>query len=100
MEVNSVGRKIKYFRVRANFSQLDLELALGAAQGSISRIESGKVNPTKETINHIASILGLNSREQAFLLVDNDGDIPREEIDNAILTVRSHFARSDVYAYL
>jgi len=43
------GRAIRKARLNAELSQMDLELAIGAAFGSISRLESGKVNPTKET---------------------------------------------------
>lgn len=44
-------------------SQLDLEIAIGAGQGSISRIENGQVNPTKETLNKISKILNLKPYE-------------------------------------
>ncbi len=97
---SDIGKKIRYFRLRGGLSQLDLELALGAAQGSISRMESGRVNPTKETINHIADILKLNNREHAFLLFDSNQDIPKEEVEEAKALVKDHFAKASVYAYL
>lgn len=61
------GEKIKYFRKRANISQLVLETEIGAACGSLSRIEHGIVNPTKETLFQIARVLKLNSYETAYL---------------------------------
>jgi len=64
---NDVGKKIKFFRLRAGLSQLDLELAIHAAQGSISRIESGRVNPTKETIWSIATHMDLSREDTASL---------------------------------
>ncbi len=62
-----IGQKIRYYRIRAGMSQLELELLVHAAQGSISRIESGKVNPTKETIWAIARTLQLTNLEIASL---------------------------------
>lgn len=60
MENNlTLGEKIRKFRKRAGMSQLDLEVAIGAAAGSISRIENGEVNPTKETLSRIANSLSL-----------------------------------------
>ncbi len=63
----TVGQKIKRFRKRAGLSQLSLELAIEASPGSLSRIESGKVNPTKETIVDIATALELETKEIASL---------------------------------
>ena len=39
-----------------------------ASAGTISRIENGKVNPTKETLLTIAEELKLDSIETAYLL--------------------------------
>ncbi len=63
----TLGKKIKQFRKRAGLSQLSLELAIEASPGSLSRIENGKVNPTKETIIDIARVLELETREIASL---------------------------------
>jgi transcriptional regulator with XRE-family HTH domain len=63
----TVGQKIRRFRKRAGLSQLSLELAIEASPGSLSRIESGKVNPTKETIVDIATALELETKEIACL---------------------------------
>ncbi len=64
---NSLGQKIKNFRKRAGKSQFDLELDIEASPGSISRIESGEVNPTKETLMKIVECLNLNELEQSSL---------------------------------
>jgi len=61
------GEKTRRFRKRAGLSQLSLELAIEASPGSLSRIESGKVNPTKETIIDIAKALELETKEIASL---------------------------------
>jgi GAF domain-containing protein len=68
MKNNIIGDQIKKYRKRAKKSQLDLELAIGCSQGSISRIENGEVNPSKETLVHIIDVLNLKSFEAAPLL--------------------------------
>ncbi len=65
--MNSIGQKIKNFRKRAGKSQFDLELDIEASPGSISRIESGEVNPTKETLMKIVSALELTYFESNSL---------------------------------
>ncbi|MBD3363224.1 helix-turn-helix domain-containing protein [Candidatus Dojkabacteria bacterium] len=62
-----LGEKIKIYRKRAKLSQMDLELEIEASPGSISRIETGKVNPTKETLLKIIDCLDLNALEIAQL---------------------------------
>ena len=63
----TLGEKIRKFRNRAGLSQLDLECKIGAASGSVSRIESGKINPTKETVQRIIDVLDLSPIEIASL---------------------------------
>jgi transcriptional regulator with XRE-family HTH domain len=65
---NSLGEKIKFYRKRAGLSQLELETSIEASPGSLSRIESGQVNPTKETLSKISRVLKLKSSEVADLL--------------------------------
>ncbi len=75
-------------------SQEDLELNIGAAFGSISKIESGKTNPTKETLNKIVEVLKLNVQEAASLY-----DINSTSITNLIKicqVVSSSFDLEDV----
>lgn len=68
MDKYLIGKKIRYYRKRLNFSQMELELATNSAFGSISRIESGKINPTKETLSSISQSLKLKPSEIADLL--------------------------------
>ena len=70
--MKAIGEKIKSYRARTGMSQLDLELEMEASPGMISRIERGKVNPTKETVGKIADILKLNTFEKFNLF--NLGD--------------------------
>lgn len=62
---NSIGQKIRMYRKRSGLSQLQLELEIDASPGFISRIESGKVNPTKETIYKLGQVLKLSFIENA-----------------------------------
>jgi transcriptional regulator with XRE-family HTH domain len=65
---NHIGEKIKFFRLRAGLSQLDVELKMEASQGSVSRIETGEVNPTKETLWKLCEVLNITSTDAASLL--------------------------------
>lgn len=62
------GQKIRNFRFRANMSQLELETKIDASPGSISRIENGIINPTKETLSKISNVLNISPIEIADLL--------------------------------
>lgn len=63
----TLGPRISAYRKRAKMSQLDLEIAINAGQGSISRIENDQVNPTKETIMLISKALNLTDEQIASL---------------------------------
>ena len=63
----NLGEKIKYYRSRRGISQLDLEIAIDTSPGALSRIETNKVNPTKETLLKISRILMLSNIETASL---------------------------------
>jgi len=67
MKILTLGEKIRKFRKRAGLSQLDLECKIHASSGSVSRIENGQVNPTKETVVGIAKALQLSRSEIALL---------------------------------
>lgn len=72
-----LGDKIRHFRKRAGLSQFQLEIELGAAPGTISRIEAGKVNPTKETLLKIVDVLKLRSFEAAVLFNLELDELPK-----------------------
>jgi len=67
MEKYSQGEKIRNFRLKKGLSQLELEFRTNSSAGTISRIESGSVNPTKETLLKIIEALDLNRYEAASL---------------------------------
>jgi DNA-binding XRE family transcriptional regulator len=54
-----LGEKIKAKRLKKGITQLDLGEAVGCNQDNISRIESGKVNLTIESLSNIADSLGV-----------------------------------------
>lgn len=65
--VTKIGEKIRNFRKRSGKSQFELELEIEASPGSMSRIESGQVNPTKETLRKIIEALELKSYDAMSL---------------------------------
>jgi transcriptional regulator with XRE-family HTH domain len=64
---DSLGELIRTYRVRKSLSQMELELAIDAALGSVSRFELGKVNPSKETLGKMIEVLELSPLEAAKL---------------------------------
>lgn len=71
MQNNTLGKKIKNFRLRAGLSQMKLEGLIDASPGSISRTENGEVNPTKETLWKIIDVLNLSPKEASSLFLIN-----------------------------
>ncbi len=96
----TLGEKIKNFRKRAGLSQMELETAIGAANGSVSRIESGQVNPTKETILQLAKVLKLNEKELSDLLGVKPLLPTRIEVDKALEECKTYLDNEEIIAYL
>ncbi len=71
-----IGEKIRNFRKRAGKSQFELELEIEASPGSMSRIESGQVNPTKETLRKIIDALELKSYDAMSLFELEVNELP------------------------
>ena len=63
-----IGIIIKKYRKYNGFSQLEVEIAIGSGHGSISRIETGEVNPTKETLAKLINELKINQEDMMVLL--------------------------------
>lgn len=68
LDRSQIGASIRYYRIRAGLSQMDLESEAEMSNGSISRIENGEVEPTIETRFRIAEALGLDIKETAYLM--------------------------------
>jgi len=81
-------------------TQLNMEVALGLSFGHLSRIESDHVNPDKETVTKIATVLKLRTCELNYLLGVTVKPASQEEIDAAISEVKPYFEKKGVIAYL
>lgn len=53
-----LGRELAALRTRRSLTQKQLEEISGVNQAEISRIESGRANPTEETLIRLTSALG------------------------------------------
>jgi transcriptional regulator with XRE-family HTH domain len=98
--MNNIGRRIRYFRELKNITQVDLESEMDAASGFVSRIESNKVNPTKETLLKISQLLNLNSSEQSYLIGPMSSPANQDSINNAVSEIEDYYKKRDVFAYL
>ncbi len=95
----SIGQKIRKFRKRSKLSQLDLEIEINASPGSISRIESGDTNPTKETIHKISEVLKLSPEELAVLFgIELSKNI--SEIENHEAIMANYKKNINPYAFI
>lgn len=96
----SLGHKVRIYRIRAGMSQLELENELEASSGYISRVEVGKINPTKESIAKLTQVLKL-SRQEAQDLVGFSYTPPTpEEVSLAIESISGLLNREDLLMYL
>lgn len=96
--VISLGEKIRNFRKRADMSQLDLEMTIDAANGSISRIEGNDVNPSKETLVKIIQALNLNLYDAADLFELNVHQDPVDRIISEVNALMSDkLSREEIY---
>lgn len=97
---SSIGEKIRNYRKRAGLSQLELEVAISASNGMISRIESGQTNPTKETLKLIGQSLKLSRGELATLFGIDQPAITPEDINNVRSNLSEHFSNPEVFSLL
>jgi len=67
MKSMETGQRIRQFRKKAGITQIELELRINASFGSISRMENGLTNPTKETLFLISQAIKLTPYETAYL---------------------------------
>ncbi len=65
MNPNIIGLKIKDRRKELGMTQPELAEKAGISQGSISRVESGKLNPTFMVMIRICSALHMTTDELA-----------------------------------
>ena len=55
-----IALKVKFERLKKDFSQEELALKAGLSRNAIWKIETGRVSPTVETLDKIAKALGLD----------------------------------------
>jgi len=97
---STIGQRLRKFRELRGMTQQELELEIDASFGHVSRIESGQVNPSKETLNLIASAMHLTNREIDYLFGITTEPATREEINKAIAEIKPYFQKKGVIAYL
>ena len=56
----TIGKKIKQYRQRNNMTQNDLAIECNFEKATMSRIESGKSNPTVRTLVEISNALDVH----------------------------------------
>lgn len=100
MSQAGTGAKVRKFRINHEMSQLELETELNAASGYISRVEVGKIEPSKEMLLRIAKVFNLKPVEITSLLGIATENPSPQEIEAAISEVEEYFQKSNVYAYL
>jgi transcriptional regulator with XRE-family HTH domain len=100
MKPNIIGNRIQYFRKRSGLSQFELEMEIDASPGSLSRIEHGITNPSKETIHKIAKVLGLVHLEIAYMEGDFSEPPTENEVKEATDTVKDYFSKPETIAYM
>lgn len=59
----TVGQNIKRVRISKRLTQMDLEIMCELAETTVSRIETGRTNPTLKTIFNISVALKINILE-------------------------------------
>ena len=79
MDLGRLGEKIRNLRKTAGFSQEDLAERARIANRALQRIETGRANPTLETLDSIAGALGVS----VGALFD-DGNTPRRSVAEAL----------------
>jgi transcriptional regulator with XRE-family HTH domain len=89
--MQSFGKRLRGFRQSRGKSQIELELEINVASGSISRFEADKVSPSRKTLKKISDALNLNEREFAYLSGKTSSLVSDKEITTAIIDVKDHF---------
>ncbi|MEO6728449.1 MAG: helix-turn-helix transcriptional regulator [Candidatus Dojkabacteria bacterium] len=95
-----LGNRLRNFRKRYGLSQMDLEIKIEASPGSISRMENGEVNPTKETIYKISDELNLTNQERQFLYGSWFYPANDDEVQSAIDDTSEYFSQNGTLGYI
>lgn len=96
----SVGQKLRVFRKLNKMSQLDAEIAGDISHGGLSRIETGSVNPSRETIYNLCKVYNLDLVRIEYL-IGATSKLPTEvEIKNAQDNIREYMEKPLSFAYM
>ena len=76
MHLNNIVETLKKRRIRLQVTQETLALLTGVSLRTIKQLEAGKGNPTLETIQKLADVLGL---ELQLTIKNTSG---KNEVDN------------------
>lgn len=98
--MENLSRKLRFFRQKKGISQMDLEISTDLAFGSVSRFESGKTNPTKESIYKISEVLTLSNSELDYLVGSTAKPATNLEIIHAEKEIEYYFQKPLVLAFL
>lgn len=96
----TLGRKLYAFREDRKLSQSRLEVEAELSFGTISRIENGLTNPTRETLLKISKVLELDNLEFTYLIQDRKPLPSKKEINEMIANMASVIEGSVFPCYL
>lgn len=96
----TLGKKLRFFRTRAGVSQQEIENEIGLSSGTLSRIENGETNPTKETLFKIIKLLKLGKLETEYLIGKLQSSATKDEIESVRAQVKDYFSDPKVLAYI
>jgi transcriptional regulator with XRE-family HTH domain len=96
----TLGEKIRFFRTQKKLSQSQLELDADLSFGTVSRIECGQINPTKETLVKIAQELKLTTTDLNYLIELKKSDPTKEEIASTVKEVQPLLDQETLPAYV
>ena len=68
-QVNSFGELLRYWRKSSKLSQLELSLESGVSSRHISFLETGRAQPSRETVMLLTQTMGLSLRERNSMLM-------------------------------
>lgn len=77
----AIGRTIRSLRLETGMTQEELALEMSIDAGEISRLETGKRNPTWESMKRLAKGLGIPCREMAAAAEKVEAEMGEENRD-------------------
>lgn len=100
MDELTLGRKLYAFREERKISQTKVEVETGLSFGTISRIENGVINPTKETLHRISTCLSLDTFEFTYLLGFNAMQPSQQDVVAIVDQFRQKLTDTTFPAYI